>query len=127
MVAEDPDGPAVLGTTAAQGLRDQDRGPRRWRWPRLAAVAQLSGSASVAYAFCQREGDSRPSTDDFWGDLFAHAGAAACCSRCSLGLIGFGLANLIRNTGAALGVGFVYFIVEIDRWATCDRPGSRGS
>ena len=30
-----------------------------------------------------------------------------------LGLIGFGLANLIRNTGAALGIGFVYFILEL--------------
>jgi ABC-type transport system involved in multi-copper enzyme maturation permease subunit len=26
-------------------------------------------------------------------------------------LIGFGLTNLIRNTGAALGIGFVYFAV----------------
>ena len=27
------------------------------------------------------------------------------------GLLGFGLTNLVRNTGAALGVGFVYFAV----------------
>jgi hypothetical protein len=26
-------------------------------------------------------------------------------------LVGFGLANLVRNTGAALGAGFVYFAV----------------
>ena len=26
-------------------------------------------------------------------------------------LLGFGLTNLIRNTGAALGVGFVYFAI----------------
>lgn len=28
-----------------------------------------------------------------------------------MGLLGFGLTNLTRNTGAALGVGFVYFSV----------------
>jgi hypothetical protein len=27
------------------------------------------------------------------------------------GLLGFGLTNLVRNTGAALGIGFVYFAV----------------
>jgi hypothetical protein len=27
------------------------------------------------------------------------------------GLLGFGLTNLLRNTGAALGVGFVYLVV----------------
>ena len=42
------------------------------------------------------------------------------------GLLGFGLANLIRNTGAALGIGFVYFAiienalriydVSLERW-----------
>jgi hypothetical protein len=46
----------------------------------------------------------------FWGDLLATQG------RCVLlgvltALIGFGLANLVRNTGAALGIGFVYFAI----------------
>ena len=28
-----------------------------------------------------------------------------------MALLGFGLANLTRNTGAALGVAFVYFVI----------------
>lgn len=48
--------------------------------------------------------------DDFWSVLLATQ------ARCVLfavlaALAGFGLANLVRNTGAALGVGFVYFAI----------------
>jgi hypothetical protein len=49
----------------------------------------------------------------FWSHLFAIQGRAVLLTVL-IALLGFGLTNLIRNTGAALGVGFVYFsIVEI--------------
>ncbi len=46
----------------------------------------------------------------FYGDLLAQQGRAALLSLL-MGLLGFSIANLVRNTGAALGVGFVYFAV----------------
>jgi hypothetical protein len=46
----------------------------------------------------------------FWGDLFAVQGRAVLLGVLTA-LAGFGLANLTRNTGAALGVGFVYFAI----------------
>jgi ABC-2 family transporter protein len=46
----------------------------------------------------------------FWGHLFALQGRGVLLTVLA-GLVGFGLANLTRNTGAALGAGFVYFAV----------------
>jgi ABC-type transport system involved in multi-copper enzyme maturation permease subunit len=46
----------------------------------------------------------------FWGDLLATQGRAVLLVVL-VALLGFGLANLVRNTGAALGVGFVYFAI----------------
>ncbi|MCZ2861163.1 hypothetical protein [Blastococcus sp. VKM Ac-2987] len=46
----------------------------------------------------------------FWGELLA-AQARGVLLAVLVALIGFGLANLVRNTGAALGIGFVYFAV----------------
>lgn len=51
-------------------------------------------------------------SEHFWSDLVGLQGRCVLLAV-FLGLVGFGIANLIRNTGAALGVGFVYFIVEI--------------
>ena len=45
-----------------------------------------------------------------WSDLLTGAGRGTLFVVL-MGLLGFGAANLIRNTGAALGVGFVYFAV----------------
>jgi hypothetical protein len=45
-----------------------------------------------------------------WSDLVTGA-ARGTLFAVLTGLLGFGAANLIRNTGAALGVGFVYFAV----------------
>ena len=45
-----------------------------------------------------------------WSDLVSGA-ARGTLFAVLAGLLGFGAANLIRNTGAALGVGFVYFAV----------------
>lgn len=46
----------------------------------------------------------------FYGDLLAQQGRAVLLTVL-MGLLGFSIANLVRNTGAALGVGFVYFAI----------------
>lgn len=51
-----------------------------------------------------------PLPDGFWGDLLGTQ-ARSVLLVVLVALIGFGLANLTRNTGAALGVGFVYFAI----------------
>lgn len=48
--------------------------------------------------------------DPHWAGLLAAGGRGALLVTLA-GLIGFGLANLIRNTAAALGAGFVYFVI----------------
>ena len=47
---------------------------------------------------------------DFYPDLLGQQGRSIALAVFA-GLLGFGIANLVRNTGAALGVGFVYFAV----------------
>ena len=59
--------------------------------------------------------DAAAGTDDalpagFWGDLLPTQGRSVSLAVLAA-LIGFGLANLTRNTGAALGIGFVYFAI----------------
>jgi len=46
----------------------------------------------------------------FWGDLLSTQGRGVLLAVITA-LLGFGLANLTRNTGAALGIGFVYFAI----------------
>jgi hypothetical protein len=55
-------------------------------------------------------GDGRALPAHFWGPLLATQGRAVLLTVL-ITLLGFGLTNLIRNTGAALGVGFVYFAI----------------
>ncbi|MFQ1000425.1 ABC transporter permease subunit [Modestobacter sp. SSW1-42] len=55
-------------------------------------------------------GDGVPVPDGFWPDMLATQARGALLTLLA-GLLGFGLTNLVRNTGAALGVGFVYFAV----------------
>jgi hypothetical protein len=55
-------------------------------------------------------GNGRPLPTQFWSHLFATQGRAVLLTVL-ISLLGFGLTNLIRNTGAALGIGFVYFAV----------------
>jgi hypothetical protein len=72
----------------------------------LLAQALWLGAAAVLTS-------TRGTTDvpaGFWGDFLAMQGRAVLLAVLA-GLLGFGLANLIRNTGAALGVAFVYFAV----------------
>jgi hypothetical protein len=55
-------------------------------------------------------GTDDPLPAGFWGELLAMQGRSVLLTVFAAAL-GFGLANLTRNTGAALGVGFVYFAV----------------
>ncbi|MGH8970196.1 MAG: ABC transporter permease subunit [Actinomycetes bacterium] len=48
--------------------------------------------------------------EDFWPDLLAQQ-VRSTVFVVIASLVGFGIANLVRNTGAALGVGFVYFAI----------------
>jgi hypothetical protein len=48
--------------------------------------------------------------DGFWEELVATQGRSVLLTVLAA-LVGFGLANLVRNTGAALGIGFVYFAI----------------
>jgi hypothetical protein len=47
---------------------------------------------------------------DFWSDLFGQQGRAVLFVVLTA-LLGFGIANLIRHTAAALGAGFVYLVI----------------
>ena len=55
-------------------------------------------------------GTDDPLPDGFWGLLFETQGRTVLLVVLAA-LGGFGLANLVRNTGASLGIGFVYFAI----------------
>lgn len=63
--------------------------------------------AWIVYAVA---GDGAGMPAGLWGHLLALDGRSVLLTVLAA-LVGFGLANLTRNTGAALGVGFVYFAV----------------
>lgn len=94
--------------------------PRRLR-VMGAKLAVLSGAAVVFGGLLQTAGyvenrwlaSSRGSTvvpKGFWGDYWAMAGRGVLFTLVAA-LVGFALANAIRNTAAALGIGFVYFAI----------------
>ena len=56
----------------------------------------------------------------------ADPGPRGVCSPCSPALLGFGLTNLVRNTGAALGIGFVYLAIVENAVRALRPSGSRG-
>jgi len=82
----------LVGATALLGALAQ----AAW----LAMAALLNGVA----------GDGGGLPGGFWGHLFALQGRSVLLTVLA-SLVGFGIANLTRNTGAALGAGFVYFAV----------------
>ncbi|MEU2348086.1 hypothetical protein [Modestobacter sp. NPDC049651] len=95
--------------------------PRRGRV--LGAKALVVGGASlvlgvvgqVAWLVASQllqavAGDDQPLPDGFWGELSGVAGRGVLLTAL-VGLLGFGLTNLVRNTGAALGVAFVYLVI----------------
>jgi len=65
------------------------------------------GTAAVMAATLGRTGQV---PDGFYGDLLAQQGRAVLLVVL-MGLLGFALSNLVRSTGVALGVGFVYFAI----------------
>jgi hypothetical protein len=75
----------------------------------LGVVAQV-GWLVMAALLRAVDGDGRALPPHFWEHLMATQGRAVLLTLL-ISLLGFGLTNLIRNTGAALGVGFVYFAI----------------
>jgi len=55
-------------------------------------------------------GRATPLPDDFYADLLGQQ-ARSVLLVVLVGLLGFGFSNLMRGTGAALGVGFLYFAI----------------
>lgn len=94
--------------------------PRRWKV--MAAKLAVLTAATAAYAAlvlglwllaarvlaATRGGVDPP--DGIWGELLAGAGRGVLLVVL-VGLLGFGVANLMRNTAAAFGFGFVYFAI----------------
>lgn len=82
----------------------------------IAAASALLGLFSqvlwwgTAYVLAATLGRTGPLPDGFHGALLAQQGRAVLLVVLAA-LLGFGLSNLVRNTGAALGVGFVYFAI----------------
>lgn len=64
----------------------------------------------TALVMADRLGSTGKLPPDFYSDLLGQQGRSVLLVVFA-GLLGFGISNLVRNTGAALGVGFVYFAV----------------
>jgi hypothetical protein len=77
-----------------------------------AVLGLVAQAAWLAMATLLRAvaGNGQALPAQFWGHLLATQGRAVVLTVL-ISLLGFGLTNLIRNTGAALGIGFVYFAV----------------
>jgi hypothetical protein len=95
--------------------------PRRYRVMStklvvLAIAAAVIGAAAqaawlgIASIWSATAGDGAALPPGFWGDLLATEGRAVLLAVFAA-VLGFGLTNLVRNTGAALGIGFVYFAI----------------
>jgi hypothetical protein len=72
----------------------------------LAQVAWLAMAGVLRAAV----GTDEALPDGFWSALLQTQGRAVLLTLFAA-LLGFGLANLVRNTGAALGIAFVYVVV----------------
>jgi hypothetical protein len=76
----------------------------------LLAIAMQLAWLAMAGLLNAVAGGGAPLPDGFWTEVLAAQGRSVLLAVL-IALIGFGLANLTRNTGAALGVGFVYFAI----------------
>ena len=76
----------------------------------LFGVVAQAGWLLMAWILRSAVGTDDPLPAGFWSELFAAQGRSVLLTVL-IALLGFGLTNLVRNTGAALGVGFVYFAV----------------
>lgn len=86
----------------------------------FAVVAQLVWAAS-AWWIASTRGSTSGLPKGFWVDVAALSGRSVLLAVFT-SLIGFAVAQLIRGTGAALGVGFVYFAI-IESAVQGIRPG----
>ncbi|MGY1845368.1 hypothetical protein [Modestobacter sp. SYSU DS0875] len=75
----------------------------------LGVVAQVAWLA-MAGIWQGLVGDGRDLPDGFWSDVVGAQGRGVLLTLFA-GLLGFGLTNLVRNTGAALGTAFIYVLV----------------
>jgi len=82
----------VVGASAALGVLSQ----AAWLLVARFWLAATRGTSDVP--------------DGTWGELIAGAGRGVLLVVL-LGLLGFGIANLLRNTAAAFGVAFVWFVI----------------
>ena len=73
-------------------------------------VLAQAGWLLMAWILRTAVGTDAPLPDGFWGELLAAQGRSVLLTVL-MALLGFGLTNLVRNTGAALGIAFVYFAV----------------
>lgn len=88
----------------------------------VAVLAQLAWAGS-AWLIASTRGSTGPLPKGFWGDVAALGGRTVLLAVLTA-LLGMGVAHLIRSTGAALGVGFVYFAV-VENAVGAVRPGWR--
>jgi len=75
----------------------------------LGVVAQ-AGWLAMSAILRAVAGNGEPLPAGLWGDLL-QTQARAVLLTVLAGLLAFGLTNLVRNTGAALGIGFVYLVI----------------
>jgi len=75
----------------------------------IGVVAQASwlGMSAILRATA---GLDEPLRDGFWSDLLQTQGRGVLLTVIAA-LLAFGLTNLVRNTGAALGIAFVYIVI----------------
>jgi hypothetical protein len=87
----------------------------------LFGVLAQAGWLLMAWILRSAVGTDDPLPDGFWGELLGLQGRSVLLTVL-IALLGYGLTNLVRNTGAALGIGFVYFAV-IETALMGFRPG----
>jgi ABC-2 family transporter protein len=88
----------------------------------LGLAGQLAWLATAPVLASLRGADSAL-PPDFWSELMLASGRGVLLTML-LGLLGFGLANLLRNTAASLGVGFAYFVI-VENVLRAARSGSQ--
>jgi hypothetical protein len=87
----------------------------------LVGVAAQAAWLAMAGILDAVAGSGEPVPAGFWGDLLATQGRGILLAVFAA-LLGYALANLTRNTGAALGIGFVYFAI-VETAVRILRPG----
>jgi len=75
----------------------------------LGVVAQ-AGWLAMSGILRAAAGTGEALPPNLWSDLLQTQGRAVLLTVIA-GLLAFGLTNLVRNTGAALGIGFVYIVI----------------